>query len=920
MHINIQCIRNKINELEAVISNEIIPFDIICVNEHWLKCNEIDSFKNINDYQLASIFCRSVFSHGGTLILVKNNLNYKLLPHLSNLSSEKDCEISAIIIENFDFDTIVINIYRSPNGSLYIFFEILEKLLNKIDIKNKIILCGDFNIRFNTSDSANITLIDLLKTFGIEQTIFESTRLSNCIDNIFTNFSVDDYNSYNKELLLSDHLSQVLEVQLQINKRFQEHEKLIRPITEIGKNKFHGIMSSCTWECITDFSLDINEKFQIFLNTILQAYNQSFPEKLVRFENKYSMKVAWYTDDLRKMRDHLQFLNEVCKRHNTKHNKKIRNDFKQTYKNALKTKRIQSNDNHIKKSGNPAKTVWELINSSRKQKLPPSEIRIQPKDFNKFFVNVAGEVIGGLPKLDIDPLQSVKQADTSEPFAFREVTYIEVRHILNSLKNSNSKDIYGLNTALIKSIKNHIIIPLTKLINESLMTGIFPDLLKIASVIPVFKKGDPDDINNYRPISLLPIISKIFEKIMKTQITEYLERNKILYKFQFGFRENLSTTDAIIKFTEYTLDCFEKGFYSASLFCDLSKAFDCVSHALLIQKLAKYNFNRTSIQLIKTYLENRMQSVRLNGISSEMLYVISGVPQGSILGPVLFLIYINDMPNALENVNCIFYADDSTLQISDPNLENLMLKCDNVLSNAKKWFTPNALALNEKKTIKLISSTRDLSNVPNNPTCTKFLGVFIDPSLRWNDHVAYLAEQLSKGIYALRQLSNSVSSDVLKTAYFALCHSRLSYAILTWGHSSGRHRIFGLQRRAVRIVGGLGYRDDTKLAFISLKILTLPSIYALQCITHVHENLNTFNTHADFHQYDTRCRENIRTEFTRLTRGQTGVNYYGVRLYNLLDDHIKILPKQKFKAKIKDFLISNALFSYEDIEREIVNI
>ena len=158
--------------------------------------------------------------------------------------------------------------------------------------------------------------------------------------------------------------------------------------------------------------------------------------------------------------------------------------------------------------------MWQIINTTRKKSFIQASY-IEPNTFNNFFMNVAGDVIAGLPKLDIDPLHYIEQANITESFCFREVTYDEVRDILNSLKNSNSKDIYSLNTDLIKTVKNHIVIPLTKLINISLKTGIFPDALKITSVIPIFKKGDTEEVGNYRPISLLPIISKIFEKVIK---------------------------------------------------------------------------------------------------------------------------------------------------------------------------------------------------------------------------------------------------------------------------------------------------------------------------------------------------------------------------------------------------------------------
>lgn len=534
-------------------------------------------------------------------------------------------------------------------------------------------------------------------------------------------------------------------------------------------------------------------------------------------------------------------------------------------------------------------------------------------------MNIGDGIVGRLPPTNVDPLQYIKSNNTPEQFSFREVNYTEVRDIIDSLKNNDSRDIYGLNVPLIKTIKNFMIIPLTKLINECLKTGIFPDALKVACVIPVFKKGSKDDLSNYRPISLLPIISKIFEKAIKKQIVEYLENHNLFNKYQYGFREKLSTTDAIVKFTEHTLECFEKGRYSAALFCDLSKAFDCVSHAIMLKKLEKYNFSLTSIKLLRSYLETRKQSVRLNGEMSSELFVKAGVPQGSILGPVLFLMYINDLLDAFENFSGLFYADDTTLLMSHDNLKQLEIQCNEAQSTAQTWFASNKLSLNETKTLKLISSTRDISNI-DNPISAKFLGVHLDPTLKWDAHINYVSDNLSKSIYALRQLSFSVSKIVLRSAYFALCHSRLSYAMLAWGHAAGKRRLFGLQRRAVRIVGGVGYRDETKDLYINLKIPTLPSMYALQCLLYVHNHINEFQTHSDNHEHDTRNRNKVCTEYTRLTRGQTGTSYYGIKLYNEVPSYIKTLPPTKFKYKIKEFLLNTAYFSLEEIINNLKNI
>lgn len=914
LHINIQSIRNKTNELEAYLAAKEPNVEVICISEHWLKESELEYLK-VSDFTVASFFSRTEFTHGGTLILIKKSLEFRSLNNLSRLSIEKHCEIAAMKIKLLN--VIILTIYRSPLGDFNIFINNLEKLLSSVSNDSKIIICGDFNVKFNTGNPQNVTLIDLFKTFGLEQTINDNTRAMNCIDNIFINFSLDDYTSYVSESLLSDHTSQTLEVTI-FNPNIK-YQKTSRPITLMGKYNFYERLSSSTWEFINDVSLHVNSKLTMLLDTILFAYRESFPEKTLTFKNNKPSQPKWFTNEIRTMRNHLNFLNEVCKQANTAENKKIRNKFRLAYKRTIKNEKIKVNDDIIKKSGNPTKTMWSIINS-HKNKNCNEKPNISVNEFNNFFVHIADDIINKLQPTNIDPLKYMEFANTPEPFSFREVSYIEVRDIINSLKNNESRDIYGLNITLLKTIKDLILIPLTNLINECLRTGVFPDALKVACVIPIFKKGNKDDLGNYRPISLLPIISKIFEKVIKNQIVNYLETHKLLNEYQYGFREKLSTSDAILRFTENTLECFEKGMYSASLFCDLSKAFDCVSHNILLRKLQKFYFNDKSLMLISSYLENRRQSVRIEGEMSSELCISAGVPQGSILGPVLFLMYINDLPNAFEKITCLFYADDTTLSMSHLNLEQLEMQCIAVQSTAKTWFASNKLALNETKTLKMISATRDISSVENNPTKTKFLGVFLDPSLNWNAHVDYLSNSLSKNIYALRQLSNSVSKESLRSAYFALFHSRLSYATLAWGHSAGKHRLFGLQRKAVRIVGGVGYRDETKTLYINLKILTFPSIYAFQCLEYVHNHLYNFHTHADKHDYNTRNKNNLYPEFTRLTRAQTGTSYYGIKLYNEIPDYVKILPPTKFKIKLKDFLIKTAYFSIEEIIRNLKNI
>ena len=290
LHINIQSMRNKISELEAYLAAKEPNIDVICVSEHWLQESEIQYIK-VGEFTVASHFARTEFTHGGTLILLNKSLESYPLLNLNKFSIEKHCEIAAAKIKNLNIT--ILTIYRSPIGDFNVFIDTLEKLLISVN-SNQMIICGDFNVKFNTGNHQDVTLTDLFKTFGLEQTIRESTREANCIDNIFINFSTDDYNSYSSESFLSDHKSVILEVTT--FNHFIKYKKTCRPITETGKYIFYEQLAGVTWDFSDDGSLDINTKWNMLLDTILLAYNESFPEKLLSFKNNNLSQPSWFTN------------------------------------------------------------------------------------------------------------------------------------------------------------------------------------------------------------------------------------------------------------------------------------------------------------------------------------------------------------------------------------------------------------------------------------------------------------------------------------------------------------------------------------------------------------------------------------------------------------------------------------------------
>ena len=464
---------------------------------------------------------------------------------------------------------------------------------------------------------------------------------------------------------------------------------------------------------------------------------------------------------------------------------------------------------------------------------------------------------------------------------------------------------------ILGTLKNIIIYPLTKIINNCIKLSIFPGCLKKARVVPVFKKGDHGEVSNYRPISIVPLFSKIFEGVLKKQMCGYLECHHMFNPGQFGFRCNMSTTTAISQLVSYIQECFEAKMYSRASFFDLTKAFDCVSHELLVRKLSKYNFHDSSIVLVESYLADRLQYVAHNGAVSSPCRVIHGVPQGSVLGPLLFLLYINDIGACTSSTSAkiLLFADDTTALERADDLSLLDRRTSDTQAEVRQWFLANKLSINETKTQFLDFSLRHLEG---NTAPVKFLGVYLDPKLSWEKHVEYLTGTLSRNIYRIRSLKNIVSEKVLINAYYGHFHSYLAYAVLCWGHSSHSTRVFAIQRRCIRIISGIRYRDCCRACFVALGILTLPSVYILSCLGHVRGNIGNYTRNGEHHDYNTRTRSCLALNYSRTARARDGISHYGLKFFNVLPEAVKALSVQQFMSRIKDYLKRKAFYSYDE--------
>ena len=514
------------------------------------------------------------------------------------------------------------------------------------------------------------------------------------------------------------------------------------------------------------------------------------------------------------------------------------------------------------------------------------------------------------------------------------ITKDEISKVVNKLKY-NGKGSKIISTMVLKDNNNKISEILMHIFNICVVNGYFPNELKIGCITPIFKSGSKQDVKNYRPVCSLSPFSKIFEKIIYNRMIDFIDQNNILSPNQFGFQKGLSTESAIIQFINKVHKGLSKRHHTIAIFMDLSKAFDVLNHNILSEKLEHYGFRGKFLELLMSFISNREYFVSANGFTSDTKTVNIGVPQGSTLGPLLFLLYINDMCNSSSILNFTQFADDTTITHSGPNLEELQHEIENELAKVLDWLLANKLIINLSKTHSMLFTNKRVErkitisannvNLEQKTEC-KFLGVIVDENITWKSHVKHISSKITKTIAILRFLKYTFPKDILKTLYMSLIQPYLNYCNVIWGAADKTiiEPLLLLQKKALRIVNRVHYLDHTKPLFESMKILTIYQQYELNCLSFIYKCLNsskytsfknllTRNSH--FHNYNTRNNSDLRLPGSRLKSIRQSFFYNGIKLWNSLNNNLTFYKPSmqfknnllSFKRRIKSKLIADAL-------------
>lgn len=893
LHLNIRSANKNFEEFVLLLQSMRVDFDLLVLTECWLRETDGSVF-HIPGYITSYSYAKQN-KNDGILVFVKDTL----VPNIISNTFSSCNALAMSVIKNKETYNILA-IYRSPSErNLMPFIEEMGEFCEtKFSMSHKNLILGDINLNILDDESANNETRDLylnnLLSLGYNSAINLPTRVSDncssCLDHIFVNFRANT-SGFVLDSAITDHYPTVLSIAQghtpraasvnnnsntrRVTKKI-DYQKLLHEISQLN---WGPLLTSRDPDVVANLLLESITRVELSCTTFR---NETSKTKLLK---------PWLTLNLLRCirkRDRLAKASKDQPRNNQllNHYKSYRNKLCELLRlsktNYFKNKINQNGAIDLKKTWN---VVREIANDSCKASskmnlvLPNGELTKTSFEsancFNSYSVRVGNDLAA-----QIDPIADSyvpSEKINNHVFILTPVTDDEVSKLICSLKSNSSCGPDGISAKTLKIAKDFITQPVTHLVNCSFKSGKFPNALKTAHVIPIHKGGDKSLPENYRPISLTSQIAKILEKALKLRLVNFLEDSNFLSDRQFGFRLGKSTQDAMHHLTKSVHDALIDSKKVIGVFLDIKKAFDTVPHDLLLRKIKNAGIIGLPFKLLADYLTERVQYTKVDGVLSNSLPVSCGVPQGTVLGPILFILYINDLCSMIIDGALTCFADDTGVILSADSWDSVAEKANDCLSKIKCWLDFHKLSLNVSKT-NFLTFAPSHRSLPNNielkihnsscqdSTCCqcqavssaktiKYLGITLDGLLKWDVHTLLLTKRIRRTFFIFLKLRNILDCATLRNIYFALIQSLLSYGVLIWGGTSIKYLkpVFVAQKSVLKIILKLNRRYPTHQLFLDANVPTLRQLHVEQLLLHFFKK--GFSLSVPIHNYSTRNRQ-----------------------------------------------------------------
>ncbi len=947
LSINIRSLNKNFDRLESLICRLGFEPDIISVNETWINDNK-GLIYSLKGYSFIFTPCDGMV--GGTGFFIKSSINFSIVNDISiNLDNCEDKWIKISLPNNNNL--IIGSIYRHPS---YLFRNFETRLVNIIEHltqgNKKFLIVGDFNIDLMQNTPSITRYKNEIFSLGCIQTVSNFTRISHnrnknsLLDHVYSNLNENQLITKTLSHEISDHLPTVVLIDSCKTKPDSFTRKLlVRDQKHFNLDNFLIHLQNDLLKLSSRLNyLNSEDCWDAFENIFNNVLNEHAPLRPQSRKERKRHKKPWLTRGiLKSIKTKQKLYNEVVNQKNSNITfsfyKKFRNKLTRVIELAKKT----YFKSELKHSNSDPKKLWNTINNivNVKKAKAQNNVKIINQDgqiledsadmaeaFNSFFTdigkNLSSKIVPPDSNCKITPTSNVYKSQNS--FFLNPITKYEVEKHINNLDHNKSTKSTCPSVKFLKLSAKTISPILSELFNKCIVEGIFPKSLKSAELIPIFKKGDKTLCSNYRPISILSPLSKVFERHIHSSLTQFITKHNILYKHQYGFRSHSSTEMALSQLSESITSNLENNSITCSIFIDLCKAFDTVDHSILLSKLECYGIRGIPNKLIRNYLSERTQLTLVNGKKSRFKTINCGVPQGSILGPLLFLIYLNDLPNA-SAFDVRLFADDACLLLNDKNPNNLESKVNEELVKINDWLKINKLSLNYTKTNYIIFSRRKKKdnfkvhiqgNVLQRVSHTKYLGAIVDEKLDWKHHVNHIQKKISRASHFFCKLRHYVSLNTLVMLYYSLVYCHLSYCITSWGgvSKSSLYSLNVLQRRILRIITFSDFQCHSAPLFFNLKLLTITDLYHYKLAILFHGIINNKFTGtsnitrlSNIHKHNTRLSSSINF-FQYHSKTNLGLRTFstaGTQFWRNIPTGIKSLTLPQFKKSLKDYLIAS---------------